>query len=112
MPRGRRGSTTCVPVCGATTSADYPTMLGEAGFELVADDVLTLVVNAPLGAQARRFAYQSLLRMRGQLGRHATVADLEALDVLIDENADEGIMRRDDAQLRVTRHLHIGMPLP
>jgi SAM-dependent methyltransferase len=94
---------------GATTSADYQTMLESAGFELVADDVLTLVLDAPLDAQARRFAHESLLRTRAQLGPYASSTDLEALDLLIDENAEDGMLRRDDVQVRAARHLYVGM---
>jgi SAM-dependent methyltransferase len=97
---------------GATTSADYPTMFEEAGFELVADEVLTLALDAPLDARAHRFAHRQLLRMRAQLGPHADADDLKALDVLIDENTDEGIMRRDDALLRASRHLFVGRATP
>lgn len=92
---------------GATTSPEYPAMLEDAGFDLVADEVLTLVLDAPLDARARRFAHQQLQGTRSQLGRHADADDLEALDVLIDENADDGVMRRDDALLRASRHLYI-----
>jgi SAM-dependent methyltransferase len=97
---------------GATTSADYPTMLTEAGLELVADEVLTLVLDAPLDARARRFAHRQLLRTRAQLGSHAGADDLMALDVLIDENADEGIMHRNDARLRTSRHLYVASAAP
>ena len=52
----------------ATTSADYPTMLRRAGFELVADEVLNVVVDAPLDDRARRFAHRHLVRTRELLG--------------------------------------------
>jgi SAM-dependent methyltransferase len=97
---------------GATTSADYPTMLQEAGLELVADEVLTLVLDAPLDARARRFAHGNLLRTRAQLAPHADAADLQALDMLVDEHADEGILHRDDARLCASRHLYVARHAP
>ncbi|MGH9116889.1 MAG: class I SAM-dependent methyltransferase [Acidimicrobiales bacterium] len=97
---------------GATTSADYPAMLAAAGFDLMADEVLRLVLDAPLDARARRFAHGHLLRARAQLGPYAVAADLEALDVLIDETAEEGILRRDDALLCASRHLYLARAVP
>jgi SAM-dependent methyltransferase len=96
----------------ATTSADYPEMLQRAGFDLVVDDVLTVVLDAPLDDPARRFAHRHLVRTRERLGPDAEAADLEALDALIDEGADEAMMRRDDAVVRATRHLYVARPRP
>ena len=92
---------------GAVTSADYPTMLEEAGFELEADRVLAQVLAAPLEAPVRRFAHGQLERTAAQLESHASDADLKALGVLIDETADEGILHRDDAVLSASRHLYV-----
>jgi hypothetical protein len=38
---------------------------------------------------------------------HADPRDLEALDVLTDEYADEGIMHRDDARIDASRRLYV-----
>ncbi len=92
---------------GATTSDDYPVMLERAGFELVADDVLTLVLDPPLDARAGRLAQQHLQRAQTHLAGHADAADLEALEMLTDESAGDGIMRRDDVLLHATRHLYV-----
>lgn len=97
---------------GATTSADYPVMLERAGFELVADQVLTLSLDAPLDARARRFAHGQLRQTREHLGSHADAADLEVLDSLINENAQDGIMLRDDVLLRASRHLYVARSAP
>lgn len=101
---------TAVP--GAIPSADYPTMLEETGFELVAEEVLTLVLDPPLDAQARRFAHEDLLRTRAQLSAQADAADLGALDVLADENADPSIPGRGDAGLWASRHLYVAQAVP
>jgi hypothetical protein len=82
-------------------------MFEAAGLELVADRVLTLVLDSPLDARARRFAHQQLERMRAQLEPHAGADDLDVLDRLIDEDSDEGILRRDDALLRTSRQLYV-----
>ena len=97
---------------GTTTSTDYPAMLEQAGFEVVADELLTVVLDAPLDAQARRFALTQLRRTRTQLSRHARNADLAALDALIDDNSDAGIARRHDASLRAARHLYLATVAP
>jgi SAM-dependent methyltransferase len=91
---------------GATPSAGYPAMLEEAGFEVVADEVLTVVLDPPLDGQARRFGYEQLRGMRAQLGPYAGAADLEVLDGLIDGHGDEGHLR-DAALLRASRHLSV-----
>ena len=92
---------------GATTSADYPAMLEQAGFEVVVDELLTLALDAPLDADARRFALTQLRRTRAQLARHAHDADLEALDAVIDGEGEASILNRNDALVRATRHLYI-----
>jgi SAM-dependent methyltransferase len=88
---------------GATLSANYPAMVAEAGLDLVVDQVLTVELDAPLDAPARRFARQHLLRTQAQLGHHADAADLAALDALIDEH--EGVLGRSDVRLRASRQL-------
>jgi len=93
-------------------SAGYPAMFEQAGFELLVDEVLTLVIGAPLDERARRFAHGRVQRMQHQLEAHADAADLAALDGLLDEDADEGIMRRDDVLIRGTRHLYIARTRP
>lgn len=91
----------------AMTSADYPGMLAEAGFELLVDDVLTVVVEPPLDVEARRFAHDHLVRTRQMLDGLADAADLEALDTLVDEHADGGVLRRDDVEVRASRRLYL-----
>ena len=97
---------------GATTSADYPEMLGAGGFEVLADEVLTITVDPPLDASARRFALQQLVRMQTQLVDYADAADLEALRVLLDASADAEMLGRADAYVRASRHLYIARANP
>lgn len=99
-------------LAGATTAADYPAMLEEAGFELVADEVLTLALDAPLEGRSRRFALDHLTRTSAQLASHAHAGDLEALEVLTDDNGEASILHREDAVLRASRHLYVARALP
>jgi hypothetical protein len=94
---------------GAAPSPGLPAALEEAGFELVADEPLELVLDSPLDAPALRFANTTLERTRAQLGPYVDPADLTALDVLI----DEGILRSNDTVLRASRRLTVaGVPEP
>jgi SAM-dependent methyltransferase len=94
-------------LAAGTTSVEYPAMLAAAGFDVVADEVLTIALDAPLDAAARLFAGEHITRARALLAGHAAAADLEALGVLVDEHADDAIARRDDAVLRASRHLFV-----
>jgi SAM-dependent methyltransferase len=91
---------------GATESDAYPDMLRAAGFEVVIDQVLTLVLDPP-DARARRFAHRHLARTQTQLAEYADPADLAALGMLIDEQADDGILRRPDARLAASRQFYV-----
>jgi SAM-dependent methyltransferase len=88
----------------STPSGDYRAMLTAAGFDVVLDDVLRIVLDAPLGEQARRFARRQLEGAQARLGSHAEEADLAALDVLLDDG-ETGILHRPDARLSASRRL-------
>jgi SAM-dependent methyltransferase len=90
---------------GATNSDAYPAMIERAGFELMDDRVLPLVLDAPLTDDARRFALHHLLRTRAQLSEHLAPADLDALDALAAES--EGGAR---LTVHATRHVYIARP--
>lgn len=92
---------------GAVPSADYPTMIQAAGFELLIDRELTVRLDPPLDDRARRDAYIHVQRMREHVNPYAEPADLEALDVLLDEQSPSGILNRPDAILHASRHLYV-----
>lgn len=94
-------------LAGSITSADPPVILEQAGFELLADHSLAISVGPPLDEPSRRFASVSLARALQHLGPLADPADLQALEPLLDDFAPEGIMRREDAMLRTSRHLYV-----
>lgn len=91
----------------ATESADYPTMLREAGFELLTDTLVTAHLDPPLDADARAVAVRDLERSRKHGGDAIDPADLAALDALLDADNPNGIMRRPDLFLEGSRHLFI-----
>jgi len=92
---------------GTTKSADYPTMIAAAGFELVAHELLTVVLDAPLDLRARQFAHRHLRQTQARLADHANAQDLEALDDLLDESSERSILHRDDIEMRASRHLYV-----
>lgn len=83
---------------GATESAGYPEMLQAAGFDVAADAMLTLAVDPPLDDQGRRFAHGQVSRAREHLQPYAALADLAALEGLLDE---------PEARIEVSRHLYV-----
>jgi SAM-dependent methyltransferase len=88
---------------GATPSPGLPAALEEAGFELVADEALEIVLDPPLDVPAFHFAKATLERTRAQLGPYVDAADLRALDVLIDDD----VLRSEDTMLRASRRLTV-----
>jgi SAM-dependent methyltransferase len=95
---------------GSSESADYPTMLDAAGFDVVADQVLSVSIDEPLDAAGRRFALKQLRQSRDKLDDRADPDDLRALDALLDENAPDGVMHRGDVRISATRRLYVGRP--
>jgi SAM-dependent methyltransferase len=92
---------------GAAPSPGLHAALEEAGFELVADETLELVLESPLDAPAVRFAKATLERTRAQLEPHVDAADLSALDGLVHDD----VLKRDGTELRAIRRLSVaGVP--
>lgn len=90
---------------GSRPSDPYPAMLAAAGFEVVANDVLTVELDAPLDGPARQLAQRHVDRtVEGQRDR-AAAADIAAIESL----TGDGILRRDDVGLRVSRHLYVAV---
>lgn len=88
-------------------SVDYPTMIEAAGFELVADRMVRVNLNPPLPEGARRVALRYLRRIRDLVEDRLDAPDRETLDMLMDEDAPLGIMRREDGFLDVSRHIYV-----
>jgi SAM-dependent methyltransferase len=89
----------------ATPSDGYPTMLGETGFEVVAEWTARVQLATPLGDDARRAAVVSLRRTRDLVADHLDDDDRATLDVLLDPEHPLGIARRPDAVFTASRSI-------
>lgn len=96
-----------VNVSDTFPAVDYPAMIEAAGFERVAGRVVEVHLGPPLPEGARRVALGYLRRMRQLVGERLDPQDHAALDVLMDEDAPLGIMRRKDAFLDVSRQIYV-----
>lgn len=88
---------------------DWPAMLGRAGLTGVGSFTSLLDLPAPLGQTARAYLHTHLTRLRETLSEPADVEDGKTLDVLLDPDAPEGIMRRSDAFLLAATTVFTGM---
>ncbi|MEV4613574.1 class I SAM-dependent methyltransferase [Kitasatospora sp. NPDC049258] len=77
---------------------DWPAMLGRAGLTDTGSFTLVLDLPAPLDDTARAFLHAQLTRLR-EMGEALDATDRETLDLLVDPQAPEGILRRPDAFL-------------
>jgi SAM-dependent methyltransferase len=82
--------------------ADWGPHLTAAGFTVEAERVFAIDLAAPLPAAAGRYAQSALRRMRAGL-TGLTAEDLATLDLLLDSDGPDGLLRRDDLVVRTTR---------
>jgi SAM-dependent methyltransferase len=78
---------------------DWPAMLGRAGLTRASSFTTLLDLPAPLGETARAFVHAQLTRLREIMNESLDGEDRKTLDVLLDPDAPEGILRRPDAFL-------------
>ncbi|MFE5536022.1 class I SAM-dependent methyltransferase [Streptomyces sp. NPDC056519] len=78
---------------------DWPAMLGRAGLTRAAAFTYPVDLPAPLGGTARAFLHTQLTRLRETAGDMLDAEDLDTLDVLLDQEAPQGVLRRPDAFL-------------
>ncbi|WP_405706937.1 class I SAM-dependent methyltransferase [Streptomyces sp. NBC_00069] len=78
---------------------DWPAMLRRAGLTGVGGFTYLLDLPAPLGGTARTFLHAQLTRLRDNASDLLTADDLGTLDVLLDPEAEQGILHRPDAFL-------------
>lgn len=78
---------------------DWPAMLSRAGLARTGSFTSLLDLPAPLGGTARAFLHAHLTRLRETVGEALDEDDRRTLDVLLDPEAPEGILRRPDAFL-------------
>ncbi|WP_328972165.1 class I SAM-dependent methyltransferase [Streptomyces sp. NBC_00239] len=87
---------------------DWPAMLGRAGLADAGSFTFLLDLPAPLDDQARGFLHAHLTRLREGMGGALDEEDLKTLDVLVDPEAPDGILRRPDAFLLAATTVYTG----
>ena len=91
----------------ATSSSDYPTMIADAGLQLLGERLIETEFVPPLSDGARRVVLGHLQRARPLVAARMTGEDVEALDALIDRENPRGVMRRGDLHLRDSRRVFV-----
>lgn len=92
---------------GADLSADLPSQLTEAGFDVLGSKRLRLDFGPPLSGDALQVALAQLRRGRAQLADRLDEDDLRAIDVLLDPDDHRGATQRPDLFLAASRDIHI-----
>ncbi|MFI8103294.1 class I SAM-dependent methyltransferase [Streptomyces sp. NPDC086023] len=87
---------------------DWPAMLARAGLTETASFTLLLDLPAPLAAPARAFLHAQLTRIRDTRGDSLAADDRKTLDLLLDPEAPEGLLKRPDAFLLSAVTVHTG----
>ncbi|MFC9328491.1 class I SAM-dependent methyltransferase [Kitasatospora sp. NPDC057015] len=82
--------------------ADWRVLLTAAGFTVEEEHTEVLELRAPFPADAGRYAYLVLNRIRGTLDGRVDPVDLTALDALLDGGPGD-VRHRDDLVVRSTR---------
>lgn len=88
---------------------DWPAMLRRAGLTQVGSFTLLLDLPAPVDESARTFLHAHLTRIRETMSESLDAEDRKTLDVLLDQDAPEGIMSRSDAFLLSATTVHTGV---
>ena len=83
--------------------SDWGARLSRAGFTVEAERTLSVDLKPPLPAPARRYAEVTLRRLRPALDGSLVAEDLAALDLLLDDDAPESVLRREDLTVRAER---------
>lgn len=76
---------------------DWPHLLAAAGLAPAGTRTFLTDRPAPLAAPAREYLLTRLTRLRERLGDRLDTEDRATLDVLVDPDAEEGVLRRPDA---------------
>jgi SAM-dependent methyltransferase len=74
-----------------------------AGLELLAERNISVVLDPPHHPSAPRFARLWLQRVRTSVGHHLAADDRHTLDVLIDGDGPQSLLRRGDLRVRAAR---------
>ncbi|GAA1190054.1 SAM-dependent methyltransferase [Kitasatospora gansuensis] len=87
--------------------SDWGPRLTGAGFTIEAERVFGIELRHPLPEPTGRYAQAVLDRMRGAVGDRLGADDRAALDVLIDSDGPEGLLRRTDLVVRAERSVWV-----
>ncbi|MFJ6938712.1 class I SAM-dependent methyltransferase [Streptomyces sp. NPDC101132] len=87
---------------------DWPAMLARAGLTDTGSFTLLLDLPAPLEAPARAFLHAQLTRIRDTRGDSLAVDDRKTLDLLLDPESPDGLLKRPDAFLLSAVTVHTG----
>lgn len=92
---------------GAVPSADVPSMLAAAGFDVLESRMADERFDAPLPDAARQVVLGHLRRTRTHVEELLDDEDLAAIDVLVDEHDPRSVARRPDAFVAASRQIVI-----
>ena len=82
---------------------DWGTRLRRAGFTIESQRTFTIDLPRPLPAATGRYAQASLRRIRTGLDGRLSAEDLAALNILVDSDGTDSVLRRDDLTVRAAR---------
>lgn len=85
----------------------WPAMLTRAGLSHVATRSFLTDLPAPADDTVREYLHDLLERQREQLVESLDATDVATVDALIDRDAPDGIMRRDDVYLLTASTVHV-----
>jgi SAM-dependent methyltransferase len=83
--------------------SDWGPRLSRAGFVIEAERPFTIELSPPLPESTGRYAQVLLRRMRAVLDGRMSADDLSVLDLLIDGDGPDSVLRRDDLIVRTER---------
>jgi SAM-dependent methyltransferase len=83
--------------------SDWGPRLQQAGFTIEAERHFAIDLTPPLPAAAGRYAQASLRRLRSGLNGQMSADDLATLDILVDSDGPDSVLRREDLVVRAAR---------
>lgn len=87
---------------GAVT-LDWPSLLADAGFEMVNRGELRLSLAAPLEESARRYVLQGLQASQPMVAERLAAADVATLAVLASDDDPRSVLHREDLTVHLSR---------
>lgn len=97
---------------GAVESGDLTSMLAEAGFDVLGTRQSRVDLEAPLSADAHRFAVGMVQRLPHQFENYLEADDLAALKVLADNEDPRSVAHRTDLFMHASQQVVVARPKP